>query len=88
MPSSGLLVLHIDTTREEGRGIVRVMDANPSVPYLYGAPFIPGAGERRYYADQVIGVAVAPLAIEPGGILRLMVTTPERIADYVTGARR
>ena len=88
LPSSGLLVLHIDTTREEGRGIVRVMDANPSVPYLYGAPFIPGTGERRYYADQVIGVAVAPLAIEPGGILRLMVTTPERIADYVTGARR
>ena len=88
LPSAGLLVLEVDTTREEGRGIVRAVNANPGIPYLYGAPFVPGAGERRYHRDPVVGVAVAPLAIEPGGALRLIVTTPERIADYVPGDRR
>jgi len=88
LPSAGLLVLEVDTTREEGRGIVRAVNANPGIPHLYGAPFVPGAGERRYHRDPVVGVAVAPLAIEPGGALRLIVTTPERIADYVPGDRR
>lgn len=88
LPSAGLLVLEVDTTREEGGGIVRAIDANPSVPYLYGAPFVPGAGERRYYVDKLVGVAVAPLAVGPSGGLRLIVTTPERITDYLTGDGR
>ncbi len=88
LPNFGLVVLEVDTAREEGAGIVRVMDANPSLPYLYGAPFVPGAGERRYYVDQGVGVAAAPLAIDPGGALRLIVTTPERIGNYVTGDQR
>lgn len=88
LPSAGLLVLEVDTGREEGRGIVRAANANPGIPHLYGAPFVPGAGERRYHQDSVIGVAVAPLAIEPGGALWLIVTTPERIAEYVRGDMR
>jgi M6 family metalloprotease-like protein len=88
LPSAGLLVLEVDTAREEGHGIVRAVNANPGIPYLYAAPFVPGAGERRYHRDPLIGVAVAPLAIEPGGALRLIVTTPERTADYVPGDRR
>ena len=88
LPSFGLLVLNIDTAREEGSGIVRVVDANPTVPFLYGAPFVPGAGERRHYVDQVSGVAVAPLAVDSGGALTLIVTTPDKIAEYVTGAPR
>lgn len=88
LPSMGLVVLEVDTAREEGGGIVRVINANPSVPNLYGAPFVPGVGERRYYTDQVVGVAVAPLALEPGRALRLIVSTPERIADYIKGEQR
>ena len=88
LPSVGLLVLEVDTAREEGHGIVRAVNANPGIPYLYAAPFVPGAGERRFHRDPLIGVAVAPLAIEPGGAVRLIVTTPERVADYVPGVRR
>ncbi len=85
LPNVGLVVLEVDKAREEGGGIVRAINANPSVTNLYGAPFVPGAGEHRYYADQAVGVAVAPLALEPGRTLRLIVTTPERIVDYVKG---
>jgi hypothetical protein len=88
LPSTGLLVLSIDTGLEEGGGIVKAINANASVPSLYGAPFVPGAGEKRFYEDKTAGVAVAPLKIEPNGVLRLIVTTPKRIADYVKSDRR
>jgi hypothetical protein len=83
LPSAGLLVLEVDTARREGAGIVEVANANPGVPNLYGAPFVTGAGERRIYRNRVAGVAVAPLAVEPGGALRLIVTTPELIGNFV-----
>ncbi len=86
LPAAGLLVLEIDTTREEGAGIVRVADANPATPHLNGAPFVPGAGERRSYVSRAGGVAIAPLAMEAGGALRLIVTTPEKIGQWLTGA--
>jgi M6 family metalloprotease-like protein len=88
LPSAGLLVLQIDTAREEGAGIVVVADANPGVAGLQAAPFVPGAGERRSYQSKRDGVAVAPLALESDGTLRLVVTTPERLPDFVPGDRR
>ena len=88
LPSAGLLVLEVDTSREEGAGIVRVADANPRVAGLKAAPFVPGAGEHRHYRNSRAGVAVAPLALEPDGALRLIVTTPERVADFAPGDRR
>jgi len=39
LPSSGLLVLHVDESREDGDGIVRVVDANPKVPDFGAATF-------------------------------------------------
>lgn len=83
LPAAGLLVLEVDTAREEGTAILRVANANPSVSRLYGAPFIPGAGERRAYQNTRADVAVAPLAVEPDGTMRLVITTPERISDFV-----
>ena len=88
LPSAGLLVLEVDTAKEEGAGIVRVADANPRVARLEAAPFVPGAGERRSYLNTRAGVGVAPLAVEPDGALRLVVTTPERLRDFVPGDRR
>lgn len=76
LPSSGLVVLEVDTTRDEGAGIVTVADANPGVPRLEAAPFLPQAGERRAYENRRARVAVTPLAVEPDGELRLVVTTP------------
>lgn len=87
LPSSGMLVLEVDTSLEEGSGIVKAADANPGVPRLKAAPFVPGSGQRRYYENSAKGVAIAPLALEGGVRLRLVVTTPERVGDFVGGAR-
>lgn len=86
LPASGMLVLEIDPSREEGAGIVKAADANPSVPRLGGAPFLPGAGERRFYENHSAGVAIAPLTVEGSGNLRLIVTTPDRIGESLSGS--
>ncbi len=88
LPGAGLLVLEVDTAREEGAGIVRAADANPGVPRLQAAPFVAGTGQLRYYRNADAGVAVAPLALEPDGALRLVVTTPARIADFAPPHQR
>ena len=84
MPSSGLLVLEVDRERREGSGTVRVANANPTVPHLASAPFVPGKGERHFYENAKIGVAVFPLSIEADGSMRVVVTTPARIKEFVT----
>lgn len=78
LPAAGMLVLEVDPTRPEGTAIVRTVDANPAVPKLYGAPFRPGAGERRYYENATSGVAIVPLEVGADGSMRILVTTPER----------
>jgi M6 family metalloprotease-like protein len=79
MPATGMLVLEIDPTRHEGTAIARVADANPGTPKLYGAPFRPGAGERRYYENAAAGVAIVPLELQADGAMRILVTTPARL---------
>lgn len=83
LPSAGLVVLEVDTDKEEGAGIVRVADANPGTPHLFRAAFLPGAGERRYYDNRRDGVAVVPLAMEANGAMRIVATTPERAAGFL-----
>lgn len=78
LPAAGMLVLEVDPTRPEGTAIVRTVDASPAVPKLYGAPFRPGAGERRYYENAASGVAIVPLEVGSDGSMRILVTTPER----------
>ena len=84
LPASGLLVLEVDRNRREGSGTVRVADANPTVPHLASAPFAPNKGERHFYENTKIGVAVAPLSTEADGSMRIVVTTPARIKDFIT----
>ena len=38
-PSTGLLVLRVDESQEDGDGIVRVVDADPRVPDFRAATF-------------------------------------------------
>ena len=85
LPASGLLIMEIDSEGREGGGVARVVDANPGTPGLNGAPFLPGRGERRTYRNDDAGIAVIPLAIEHGGALRLVVTTPSRIKSFLPG---
>lgn len=88
LPGAGLLVLEVGTARAEWAGIVRAADANPGVLRMQAAPFVPAAGQLRYYRNADAGVAVPPLAVEPGRTLRLVVTTPKRITDFVPNDRR
>lgn len=83
LPMAGVVVLEVDTAREEGTAIVRAANANPGVPRLYGAPFAAGAGEQRVYRNLRAGVAVAPLTSEADGTVRVVVTTPDKIGDFV-----
>lgn len=76
--AAGMLVLEVDSSRAEGTSIVRTADANPGVARLYAAPFLPGAGERRYYENTLAGLAVIPLEQASDGTMRVMITTPER----------
>jgi len=83
LPSHGLLVSRVDTALGEGKGIVEVVNANPSTKDLSDAPYRVGTGEQRAFVDRAIGVAAAPLAFEEDGRLRVIVTTPERIGAYL-----
>ena len=83
LPASGMLVLEVDPTRAEGAAIVRTADANPGIAKLYGAPFRPGSGERRYYENTAAGVAIVPLESQADGSMRVLVTTPERAKQLV-----
>lgn len=78
LPASGLLVLEIDETRPEGSDIVKVVDANPAVRGLAGAPFTPGSGPGNVYVNARDGFAVRPLSVAAGQI-RLQVTTPDHV---------
>jgi M6 family metalloprotease-like protein len=45
IPTNGLLVLHVDDSRESWEGIVRVVNANPKVPDFKDATFGVGQGQ-------------------------------------------
>jgi len=87
LPAEGLLVLEVNEEREEGSDIVRVVNANPGVPGLARAPFLPGQGERRAHVDRAAGVAVVPLAGGPDGTIRALVTTPEEAESRLSSQR-
>jgi len=45
LPTTGIVILHVDESREDGDGIVRVVDANPKVPDFGAAAFGVGPGQ-------------------------------------------
>jgi len=83
LPASGMLVFEVDLTREEGSAIVKVASANPGPNERDRAPFVPGAGARRYYHNEEASVVIAPLAMEASGALRLVVTVPDRLQEFL-----
>ena len=59
IPTSGLLVLHVNESLEQWEGIVRVVNANPNVPYFGDAAFGVGRGQKSFVdLKQDIGVEV------------------------------
>ena len=83
LPAFGMLVLEVDLSREEGSAIVRVVSANPGPNERDRAPFVPGTGARRYYQNEEAGVVVAPVAMAASGALRLVVTIPDRLPEFL-----
>jgi M6 family metalloprotease-like protein len=89
LPASGMLVFEVDLSREEGSAIVKVVSANPGPNERDRAPFVPGAGARRYFHTEEAGVVIAPLAMEASGALRLVVTVPDRLPEFLgAGAQK
>ena len=86
LPCTGLLVLHVDESREDGDGIVRVVDANPKVPNFEAATF--GVNpEQTPSVDLPRDVAIEVLW-QQGLDLTLMITKRSNAPEIQTAARR
>lgn len=77
LPDSGMLVIKVDPNAEEGSGTARIMDADPSRPYLRHATYRPDLKARRAFIDKTHGVAIVALGYE-GKRLSILITTPEK----------
>jgi hypothetical protein len=79
LPSSGILVLYADDSVDEcrhGAAPVKIMDANPEVPYLNDAAF--DIGKQSVFIDEANGIAVILLK-KDGLSYEIQVTTPDQV---------
>ena len=78
LPSSGILILYADDRVDEGRhgnGPVKIMDANPQVPYMNNAAY--DIGKNSVFIDNLNGVAVVLLK-KDGLVYEIQITTPDK----------
>ncbi len=79
LPSSGVLILYADDTILEcrnGQSPVKIMDADPSVPYLNDAAFEIGKNDR--FIDTANNIAIVLLRKE-GSSYVIQITTPDQV---------
>jgi M6 family metalloprotease-like protein len=79
LPSSGVLILHADDSSPEcrhGEAPVKIMDANPSVPYLNDAAF--DIGKNDTYMDTGNNIAIVLLQ-KDGSSYIIQITTPDQV---------
>jgi M6 family metalloprotease-like protein len=79
LPSSGVLILHADDSVLEcrhGEAPVKIMDANPSVPYLNDAAF--DIGKNDTYIDTKNNIAIVLLQ-KDGSSYMIQITTPDQV---------
>lgn len=72
LPATGLLILHVDESREDGDGIVRVVDANPKVADFGAATF--GVGWRQTPSARLPGDILVEVLLKQGSDLSVKVT--------------
>ena len=73
LPGSGVLIMHADDAVPEcrhGRSPVKLMNADPKIPYLEGAAF--DVGRRDFFLDEKQGVKVR-LSGKSGGVYRILI---------------
>ncbi|HID61286.1 MAG TPA: hypothetical protein EYP49_00855 [Anaerolineae bacterium] len=78
LPGSGVLILYADDTVAEclhGEAPVRVVDADPSVPYLEGAAFDIGEGRGDTFTDEEHNVEIKLLE-KTGYSYEILITPP------------
>jgi len=79
LPSSGILILYADDSIPEcrhGNAPVKIMDANPSVPYLNDAAF--DIGGKDTYIDTKNNLAIVLLQ-KDGSSYIIQITTPDQV---------
>ena len=79
LPSSGVLILYADDSIHEclhGEAPVKIMDANPNVPYFNDATF--DIGKKRVYIDQQNNIAIVLLE-KDGQSYDILITTPDKV---------
>jgi M6 family metalloprotease-like protein len=81
LPSSGVLILYADDRVVEGRhgnAPVRIMDANPQVPYMNAAAY--DIGKNSVFLDTKNGVAIVLLK-KDGLVYEIQITTPDKVSS-------
>ncbi len=76
LPESGVIISYVDETKESGRGIVIVQDAEPATPNLHDAAHEPG----QLFVDLDNGVKVTVISTSDTGY---QVKVEYRVADLV-----
>ncbi|MBI4527412.1 MAG: hypothetical protein HY695_26765 [Deltaproteobacteria bacterium] len=86
LPSQGLLVLHIDESKHDGDGIVRVESANPQVPEFGAATYGVSTGQASSASLQW-DAAIEALWQEQNN-LTILVTDPSHAPEIRATAKR
>ena len=78
LPGSGVLILYADDTVAEclhSEAPVKIVDADPSIPYLEGAAFDVGEGRRGTFTDGEHNVEIKLLG-KTGYSYEILITPP------------
>jgi M6 family metalloprotease-like protein len=86
LPATGLLILHVDESREDGDGIVRVVDANPKVADFGASAF--GVHPGQTPSARLPGDTAVEVLWQREGDLTVMVTTAPRAPEIQAVAAR
>ena len=86
LPATGLLILHVDESREDGDGIVRVVDANPRVADFGAAAF--GVNPGHTPSARLPRDTAVEVLWQRGADLTVMVTTASRAPEMQAVAAR
>jgi hypothetical protein len=86
LPATGLLILHVDESREDGDGIVRVVNANPKVADFGAAAF--GLNPGQTPSARLPGDTAVEVLWQRGADLTVMVTMASRALEVQAVAAR
>lgn len=86
LPATGLVILHVNESEEDGNGIVRVVDANPKVADFGAAAF--GVYPGQTPSARLSGDTAVEFLWQRGADITVMITTTSRAPEVQTVAAR